>query len=499
MNYPTNFNDNISYLSKMIKYVLFSIFIGLILLVKNVTAQDIPTNPNIILIYMDDMGYGDVGQTGAINYQTPNIDKMASEGIRFTNFYTVSPICSASRAALLTGTYPNRIGVTMALFPNSDIGINSSEVTVAELLKGQGYATGMVGKWHLGDAEKFLPLQHGFDEYLGLPYSNDMWPVDYDGTPADSGSFRARYFPPLPLIEGNETIEYVEDHQDQDKLTTRFTERAVDFIDRKADQPFFLYIAHPMPHVPLGVSEKFRGKSEQGLFGDMMMEVDWSVGQLIQSLRENDIEENTLVVLTSDNGPWLNYGNHAGSAGGLREGKQTTWEGGVRVPAIMYWPNEIPAGTTNNKMSATIDLLPTFASITDAPLPENKIDGVDISSLLKGDTESQPRNSLLFYYNENDLQAVIKGKWKMVLPHKWNSYEDELPAHDGFPGERHIEYTNMALFNLRRDPGERYNVIEQNPDMVEDLLELVEQARQDLGDDLTDREGDNRRKPGKLK
>ncbi|WP_234572925.1 sulfatase family protein [Rhodohalobacter sp. 614A] len=471
---------------------------GFLLSGNLVAAQENTSNPNIILIYMDDMGYGDIGSTGAMNYQTPNIDKMASEGMRFTNFYTVSPICSASRAALLTGSYPTRIGITGALMPNADIGINSNEVTIAELLKDQGYATGMVGKWHLGDAQKFLPLQHGFDEYFGLPYSNDMWPVDYDGTPADSGSFHAKYFPPLPLIEGNETIEYLEDHLDQDRLTTRYTKKAVEFIERHKEQPFFLYFAHAMPHVPLGVSDKFRGKSDQGLYGDMMMEVDWSIGQLLQVLRDNEIEDNTLVIFTSDNGPWLNYGNHAGSAGGLREGKQTTWEGGNRVPAIIHWPKVVPAGLINNYMAATIDILPTIAAITGASLPDHKIDGVNISSLLKGEKNSQPRKSLYFYYNENDLQAVRNGKWKLVLPHKWNSYEGKLPGKDGYPGERHIQSTNMALYDLRRDPGERYNVIDQHPEVLEELMELVEEARQDLGDDLTDRKGENKREPGKL-
>jgi arylsulfatase len=422
---------------------------------------------------------------------------MASEGMRFTNFYTVSPICSASRAALLTGTYPNRIGITGALFPDSQIGLNPEEQTIAELLKQQEYATGMVGKWHLGDARKFLPLQHGFDEYFGLPYSNDMWPVNYDGTPAtDTTSFHAK-MPPLPLIEGNEHVEYIRDQQDQDQLTTRYTQRAVDFIERQ-QQPFFLYFAHTMPHVPLGVSQKFRGKSDQGLYGDMMMEIDWSVGQVLQALNEKGVADNTLVIFTSDNGPWLNFGDHAGSAGGLREGKQTTWEGGVRVPAILLWPDVIPSGSINNKMAATIDLLPTFASITGAALPENKIDGVDIFHLLQGDNHSQPREHLVFYYNQNDLEAVLKGKWKLVFPHHWRTYEDEPPGENGLSGDRHLVSTEIALYNLRRDPGERYNVFEQNPEVVEELMKLAEEAREDLGDDLSDRKGMNKREPGKL-
>lgn len=459
---------------------------------------DSDKKPNIVLIFMDDLGYGDLGSTAATYYTTPNIDKMTSQGMRFTNFYTASAVCSASRAALLTGAYPNRIGITGALFPDSKIGINPEEETIPELLKDEGYATGIVGKWHLGDAKKFLPLQHGFDEYFGLPYSNDMWPINYDGTPAtDTTTFHAN-MPPLPLIEGNEPIEYIQDQQDQDELTTRYTHKAVSFIERHHDQPFFLYFAHTMPHVPLGVSQKFRGKSSQGLYGDMMMEVDWSVGEIMKTLKDNGIEDNTLVILTSDNGPWLNFGNHAGSAGGLREGKQTTWEGGQRVPAIMHWPQMIPAGSVKNKLASTLDLLPTFAAITGAPLPERKIDGVNILPLLKGDEDASPRDHLYYYYNKNDLQAVRQGSWKLVLPHKWSSYENELPGQNGLPGKRHRDSTGLALYNLRRDPGERYNVIEQNPDVLKQMMQLVEQAREDLGDDLTDRQGTNRRKPGKL-
>lgn len=449
-------------------------------------------DPNIVLIFMDDMGYGDIGSTGAINYTTPNIDRLASQGMEFTSFYTVSPICSASRAALLTGSYPNRVGITGALFPGSEIGLNRDETTIAEMLKEQGYATGMVGKWHLGDARKFLPLQHGFDEYFGLPYSNDMWPHDYDGSPKDN--------PPLPLIEGNETLEYIEDMQDQDRLTARYTQRAVDFIHRKGrgEEPFFLYFAHTMPHVPLGVTEQFRGASEQGIYGDVMMEVDWSVGEIMRALRENDLEDNTLVIFTSDNGPWLNFGTHGGSAGGLREGKQTTWGGGVRVPAIMSWPAVIPKGSINNRMAATIDLLPTFSAITEASLPERKIDGVNIYPLLQGDESARPRDHLYFYYNENDLEAVRQGHWKLVLPHQWLSYENELPSQEGLRADRHLTSTGLALYNLRRDPGERYNVMEQNQDVIEDIMELVEQARKDLGDNLVGEPGENRRAPGTL-
>lgn len=454
--------------------------------------------PNIVLIFMDDMGYGDLTSYGAIDYITPNLDKLATQGMRFTNFYAAQPICSASRAAILTGCYPNRIGLTGALFPGSNIGLNSEEETVPEMLRTKGYATAMVGKWHLGEAQQFLPLQHGFDKYFGLPYSNDMWPVGYDGTPVtDTTNWRSK-MPKLPLIEGNRTIEYIRNLNSQGQLTTRYTEKAIDFIKGNKKQPFFLYFAHSMPHVPLAVSDKFKGTSQQGLYGDVMMEIDWSVGQVMKALKDNGLEDNTLVIFTSDNGPWLNFGNHAGSAGGLREGKQTTWEGGQREPAIMRWPGVIPEGTTNNKLACTIDLLPTFAAITGATLPNRKIDGVNILSLLKGEKDANPRDQLYYYYNKNSLEAVRKGSWKLVLPHPYGSYEGELPGNDGYAGRKHQDSTGMALYDLRRDPGERYDVKEQNSEEVKNLLRLVEEAREDLGDDLTGREGNNRRDPGKL-
>jgi len=268
----------------------------------------------------------------------------------------------------MTGCYPNRIGIHGALMPWSKNGINENEITIAELLKGKGYATAIYGKWHLGHHEKFLPLQHGFDEYFGIPYSNDMWPVDFDGTAVTDSSlkpWKSRY-PKLPLIEGNNKVKEILTLDDQNKLTTLYTEHAVDFINRKKDKPFFLYLAHSMPHVPLGVSDKFKGKSEQGMYGDVMMEIDWSVGQVMKALKENGVEDNTLVIFTCDNGPWLNFGNHAGSTGGLREGKGTSFEGGQREPCIMRWPVVIPKGKINNKLAATIDIFPTIAEITGA-------------------------------------------------------------------------------------------------------------------------------------
>lgn len=466
---------------------------------KVYSQREVSKKPNIVLIFMDDMGYGDLTSYGGIGYEMPNIDQLAADGMRFTNFYSAQGVCSASRAGLLTGCYPNRIGVTDALFPYSKIGLNSEEETMPEILKKEGYATAMVGKWHLGDAEQFLPLQHGFDEYFGLPYSNDMWPIDFDGKPAtDPSSWRIK-MPPLPLIEGNKTIEIVRDMNDQDRLTTRYTEKAVDFIKSHRDQPFFLYFAHSMPHVPLAVSDKFKGKSKQGLYGDVMMEIDWSVGELMVALKENNIENNTLVIFTSDNGPWLNFGNHAGSSGGLREGKRSTWEGGQREPAIIRWPGVVPAGTINNKLACAIDLLPTFAAISGASLPNKKIDGVNILSLFKGEEDANPRNHFYYYNNANSLEGIRKGPWKLVLPHPFGSYVGDLPGNNGFPGKTHPDSTGLALYDLRRDPGERYDVKDQNQDVVSDIQKLVEQAREDLGDDLTGRLGKNRREPGKLK
>ena len=286
--------------------------------------------------------------------------------------------------------------------------------------------------------------------------------------------------------------------EDQAQLTTLYADHAADFINRHKDGPFFLYFAHSMPHVPLGVSEKFSGKSKQGMYGDVIMEIDWSVGQVMKALEENGLENNTLIIFTSDNGPWLNYGNHAGSTGGLREGKGTSWEGGQREPCIMKWPGVIPAGKVCSKLSSTIDILPTVAAITGAAVPDHKIDGVNILPLLKGDEKTNPRDHFFYYYRKNSLEAVRKGNWKLVLPHIHRSYEGVLPGKDGWPGPTKQDTAKLALFNLRRDPGERYDVQEMYPDVVEELMKLVESARNDLGDDLTDRTGKNVRECGKV-
>lgn len=463
----------------------------------NLYAQAVTGKPNFVIIYMDDMGYGDVGAYGATGYNTPNINKMAAEGMRFTNFYSAQATCTASRAAILTGCYPNRVGMWGALPPNAATGLNPDEETIAELLKAKGYATGMIGKWHLGDAKQFLPLQQGFDYYYGIPYSNDMWPVNYDGSPAKKGEAKSRY-PKLPLLEGNEPARFVENLNDMDQVTTWYTQKAVNFINQNHSKPFFLYFAQSMVHVPLGVSDKFKGKSKQGLFGDVMLEVDWSVSQIMEALKKQGIDKNTMVIFTSDNGPWLNYGNHAGSTGGLKEGKGTSWEGGQKEPFIVRWPGVVPAGTVCNNLACNIDILPTLATLARAKMPQKKIDGVDIFKLLKGDKTANPRNQLYYYYHKNDLEAVREGWWKLVFPHTYRSYENVLPKDDGFPGEYNKGVTGLALFDLRRDPGEHYDVKDLYPDVVKQLMDLAEQTREDLGDNLTKRAGANRRPAGKI-
>ena len=452
--------------------------------------------PNIVLIFMDDLGYGDLSCYGASLYKTPNLDRMASQGIRFTSFLAAQAVCSASRAGLLTGCYPNRVGISGALMPDAKIGLNPAEETIAEVVKKQNYKTCAIGKWHLGYQRQFLPMQQGFDEYLGLPYSNDMWPVDYDGKPAPLNSNKAKY-PPLPLLEGNDKIKQINTLDDQAQLTSIYTEKAIRFISENKNHPFFLYLAHSMTHVPLAVSSKFKGKSDQGLFGDVMMEIDWSVGEIMKALEKNRIDKNTLVIFTSDNGPWLNFGNHAGSTGGLREGKGNSFEGGQREPCLMRWPGHIAPGAICNKLASTIDILPTIAAITNAPLPEKKIDGVNILPLMLGDEKANPRETFLYYYRKNSLEAVRKGTWKLVFAHPGRTYIGFEPGKDGFPGPTN-EYFQFdeALYDLRRDPGERYNVKENYPEIIAELKKIADDARIDLGDDLLKVKGANVREPG---
>lgn len=484
-------------MNKLLKHSLFT---GLA--VASIPTISFPTekatNPNIILIFCDDLGYGDLSCYGATQYKTPNLDKMASQGVRFTSFMSAQAVCSASRAGIMTGCYPNRVGISGALMPDAKIGLNPNEETIAEVLKKRNYKTAAIGKWHLGYQAEFLPMQQGFDEYLGLPYSNDMWPVNYDGKPAEENSNKVRY-PVLPLIEDNDKIREIRTLDDQSELTTLYTDRAVRFIDANKKNPFFLYLAHSMPHVPLAVSSKFKGKSEQGLFGDVIMEIDWSVGEIMKTLEKNGLTKNTLIIFTSDNGPWLNFGNHAGSNGGLREGKGASFEGGQREPCIMKWPGHIPEGTICNKLASTIDILPTLAAITNSPLPEKKIDGVNILPLLLGDAYANPRQSFLYYYRKNSLEAVRKGDWKLVFAHPGRTYIGFKPGVDGFPGGANENFPyEEGLYDLRRDPGERFDVKEYYTEVVAELKKLADDAREDLGDDIQKAEGKNRREPGRV-
>ncbi len=447
-----------------------------------------PQSPNIVLVYIDDMGFGDLGRTGAIGYKTPNFDEMAAKGMFFSNFYSPQAVCTASRAGLLTGCYPNRLNFSGAIDHTAKVGLSDDEETIAELLKAKGYSTAAYGKWHLGFQEQFLPTNHGFDEYYGIPYSNDMWNQNPRGK---------TYYPPLPLYENTKVIAQ---NPDQTQFTTNFTERTIGFIKKNKNKPFFVYLAHPMPHVPLFVSDKFKGKSEKGLFGDVIMELDWSIGMIRKTLKDLNLDKNTLFIVTSDNGPWLNYGNHAGNAGGFREGKGTSYEGGQRVPCIMEWTGTIPAGKVSNNIAAGIDLLPTIVAVAGAKSPIKKIDGVSLVANLKGDLTAVPREAFLFYYRKNNLEAIRYRNWKLVFDHPGRTYIGFSPGKDGAAGGSNENFSHEGgLYDLGRDPGERYNVMADFPEIIAMLQKMADEARQDLGDDLTNKTGANRREIGKLR
>ncbi len=441
--------------------------------------------PNFVIVLADDQGYGDLGCFGSPDLRTPNIDRMAQEGIRFTSFYVAQAVCSASRTGLLTGCYPNRVGILGALGPASRQGIHDNELLISEVVRKRGYATAVFGKWHLGHHPQFLPLRHGFDEYFGLPYSNDMWP----NHPS------VRTFPPLPLIEGEKTVQV---QPDQTQLTTWYTEHAVRFIEKNKDRPFLLYVPHSMPHVPLHVSAKYRGTSSRGLYGDVIAEIDWSVGQILNALARHGLERNTLVIYTSDNGPWLSYGDHAGSAGPLREGKGTTFEGGMRVPCVMRWPGRVPAGSVCGELAATIDLLPTIARLVGVDLPGDRIiDGRDLGPLISAQPSAVTPHDAYYYYWGRELQAIRSGRWKLHFPHKYTSLAD---ARGG--GGKPVPYVQKEigreLFDLESDVGETTNVAEKHPEVVERLEQLAQRARDDLGDSRTKREGKGVRPVGQL-
>lgn len=461
--------------------------------------------PNVVIIFIDDMGYADIGPFGAVDYPTPNLDRMAAAGRRFTDFVASTAVCSASRAALLTGCYHQRVGIDGALGPKSEIGISDDELTIAELCRSRGYATACFGKWHLGHHPRFLPTRHGFDQFFGIPYSNDMWPLHPGNVAKLKRNPNAEPdWPPLPLLESN-SADHVEvlnaDMQpaDQKLMTRQFTDRATRFIRDHAEQPFFVYLPHPMVHVPLYVSDAFAGKSGAGLFGDVVMEVDWSVGQILDTLDELGIDDNTLVLFTSDNGPWLSYGDHAGSAGALREGKGTMFEGGYRVPAVMQWKGKIPAGTTTDQLCSTIDLLPTIAALIGAALPEHPIDGKDISELMFAGAEAKSPHEYFFcFYNPFSLHAVRTPRWKLHLPHSYRTLAGNPGGSGGQPVPYQQAKIGLSLFDLTADVGETTDVSDAHPDVVSDLLAAAERAREELGDRSTGRVGNAVRPPGRL-
>jgi len=414
--------------------------------------------PNFVVIFIDDLGYQDLGCFGSPLISTPRVDRMAREGARFTSFYA-QPVCTPSRAALLTGCYPMRVGLPSVLGANAKIGISDYEITLAQLLKSCGYATACIGKWHLGHHPQFLPTHHGFDSYFGLPYSNDM---DKNGAP------------PIPLMRGEKIIEQP---ANQDTLTQRYTQEAIKFIEANKDRPFFLYLPHTMVHVPLHVSERFRGFSKRGLYGDAVEEIDWSTGEVFDTLKRLGLDDNTLVVFTSDNGPWLAQKQNGGCALPLRDGKATTYEGGVRVPCVMRWPGKIPAGAVCGEMVTEMDILPTFARLAHAAVPTDRIiDGKDIWPLMSGAKGAVTPRESLFIYRANRLEAVRSGRWKLILP------QDGAPA---------------ALYDLDTDVAETNNLADSHPKIVQRLSEMAEKCREDLGDAITGRVGKNCRKPGK--
>jgi arylsulfatase A-like enzyme len=435
--------------------------------------------PNFIIIFCDDMGYADIGPFGAEGYETPNLNRMAREGMKFTDFYVGRSFCTPSRAALMTGCIPTRVGIGGNFGPHSKTGLNPAEMTIAEVLKQRGYATACFGKWHLGHLPEFLPPNQGFDEYFGIPYSNDMWPYHPNvlHLPMEE---RLKRWPHLPLYEGTTVIKPAITAEDQVELTTKLFQRATKFIAAHANEPFFIYLPSPQPHVPLFVSDKYAGKTPRGLFGDVISEIDWGVGQIMSELQDHQIDNNTCIVFTSDNGPWLLYGDHAGSAKPLREGKGTNFDGGFRVPCLMRWPGKIPAGSTCSEVAGTIDLLPTFATLTDAPLPPNKIDGQDISDLMFGKPRAVSPHEVFYHYDGgNRLAALRSGKWKLMFPQRYNS---PIPGSGGMPGKGQQQQIGLSLFDLENDIGETTNLASQYPEVVERLQNYAAAMRKQLGD-----------------
>jgi len=462
------------------------------------------SRPNVVFILADDLGYADLGCQGATDIRTPNIDRIAREGTRFTSYYVAQAVCTASRASLLSGCYANRVGMQGALNHTSRNGIHPEEWLLPEMLRERGYATACVGKWHLGTLNEFNPLRNGFDEWFGLPYSNDN---------SKYHPVLAAEMPALPLYDRDAVIEL---DPDQSQFTKRFTERAVRFLERNQASPFFLYLPHVMPHVPIFASDAFKGRSSRGLYGDVVEELDWAVGEILQTLDRLGLADDTLVIFSSDNGAWLSYGEHAGSNGVYREGKLTCFEGGVRVPMLVRWPGRVPVGRVCDVPFMAIDWLPTLTGLTGGKAPTRPIDGVDVMALLCGRDETEPHEALYLYAGE-ELHAVRSGPYKLHLAHPYLTTAGE-PGRGGKPSEwgkgaprsitdssmdaiasRHgqkVAQIELSLFDLSADPGETTDVSASHPDVVERLLGLAERMREDLGDRLTGAEGGGRRKAG---
>lgn len=454
--------------------VLLSILLLLILEVNQQGAyaqarKASTSQPNFIVIFADDLGYGDLGSFGHPTILTPNLDKMAAEGMRFTQFYVGAAVCTPSRAALLTGRLGVRTGMygkRDVLFPNSSSGLPLNEITIAELLKTKGYATGMVGKWHLGHLPEYLPIRQGFDYWFGIPYSNDMGKIGTTRPNPDNPNANAprANAVPLPLYRNDKLIEV---EPDQHYLTQRYTEEAIGFIkkSKEKNKPFFLYYASNFPHTPLYASPKFEGKSKRGLYGDVVAELDWSVGEVLNTLKKLNLDKNTMVFFTSDNGPWLTQFDHGGSAGILYEGKNSTYEGGMREPAIAWWPGKIKANGVSSALATTMDLLPTFAKLSGVALPKDRmLDGMDISDLLFG-KKDKVRNMIYYYINEN-LYAVRKGSWKA-----------HFTTHPSYSREAPLLHDPPLLYNIDVDPSEKYNVAREHPDIIEDLKKEYEKQK----------------------
>jgi arylsulfatase A len=455
--------------------------------------------PNVVVIYVDDMGWGDAPGFALAGVEPPqytrdmpNLSRLAREGATFRSYYSAQPVCSASRAALLTGCYPNRIGIHGALFSDARIGIASEERTLAELLRDAGYSTSMAGKWHLGSLPAFNPTRHGFQQFLGIPYSNDMWPPRF-----------ANKHPELPLMEGETVREYIRTIEDQAKLTALFTQFTSDFIRREAREhrPFFAYLAHPQPHTPIAASARFTPSERTALYSGVMREIDWSVGEVLRALDETNVANNTIVLFTSDNGPWLCFGSDAGSSGGLREGKGTTFEGGVREPCFVRWPGVVPAGAVSDVPWMSIDVFPTIANIVHAPQPAEHcpIDGRDAHAVWCCGVNARPTHeAFYFYYHTNHLECVRMGRWKVSLPRTSRTLAGKPGGTNGSEVPYVQERVPLALFDLERDPAETTDVAGQHPEVLAEIMVHVERARVDLGDALTTREGTGRREPGRI-